>query len=143
MILMIGSSSDKKTQSSGGGSSAPVATSTPAPAVTANKSDFNVTVEAICKEYKNNEIAADKKYKGKMIKVVGKVDDVKKDIMDNFYVTLKRSDPYTLETVQCFFDDEHEEKLSNLKKGATVTILGRGDGLMMNVLLQDCELVSK
>lgn len=103
---------------------------------------ITVGVEEICKEYAKNEVAADKKYKGNLIKITGRVDDVKKDIMDSLYVTLKRQGDFELCQPQCFFDDEHEDQLANLSKGQTVTIIGRVDGLMMNVLIKDAQLAN-
>jgi len=103
---------------------------------------ITVGVEELCKEYAKNEIAADKKYKGNLVKITGRVDDVKKDIMDSLYVTLKRQGDFELCQPQCFFDDEHEDQLANLNKGQKITIIGRVDGLMMNVLIKEAKLVN-
>lgn len=43
--------------------------------------------------------------------------------------------------VQCFFDDAHAAKAAQFNKGDTVTVRGRVDGLMMNVLVKDCEFI--
>lgn len=103
---------------------------------------ITVGVEELCTSYEKNEVAADKKYKGKLIKITGKVDDIKKDILDDLYVTLKRQKDFELCQPQCFFDDEHEDQLANLNKGQTVTIIGRADGLFMNVIIKEARLVN-
>lgn len=122
---------DKKTSSS-------VASQASAP-----KEDvFVVSVEDICNAYKNNEVAADKIFKGNLVQITGIVDDVKKDIMDSLYVTLKRQYEFDFCQPQCFFDDEYEDQLANLRKGQKVTIIGRVDGLMMNVLIKEARLVN-
>ena len=114
-----------------------------APAVAQPKEEvITVGVEELCTSYEKNEVAADKKYKGKLIKITGKVDDIKKDILDDLYVTLKRQKDFELCQPQCFFDDEHEDQLANLNKGQTVTIIGRADGLFMNVIIREARLVN-
>lgn len=113
------------------------------PAVAQPKEEvITVGVEELCTSYEKNEVAADKKYKGKLIKITGKVDDIKKDILDDLYVTLKRQKDFELCQPQCFFDDEYEDQLANLNKGQTVTIIGRADGLFMNVIIREARLVN-
>lgn len=87
--------------------------------------------------YKQNEVKADNNFKGKTFYVSGIVDDIKKDIMDNIYVTLEGDD--VLSSVQCYFDNADEA--ANLSKGQQVVFKGKCNGLMMNVLMKDCELV--
>lgn len=101
-----------------------------------------VSVEDICNAYKSNEVAADKKFKGNLVQITGRVDDVKKDIADSLYVTLKRQDAFEFCQPQCFFDDEHEDQLASLNKGQKITIIGRVDGLMMNVLIKEARLAN-
>ena len=92
-------------------------------------------------DYKNNEVAADEKYKGKTLKVNGFIGDIKKDITDTMYVILQSGGECELRNVQCFFADSEKEKLTQLSKGQVITVEGRCDGLMMNVLLRDCAIV--
>ena len=93
----------------------------------------------LIKEYEGNEIAADQKYKGERLSLTGKIESVGKDIMDNIYITLGGGGG-TFRSVQCFFSDKHAGKIAQLKKGQKVTVEGTCGGLMMNVLLQDCEV---
>jgi hypothetical protein len=88
--------------------------------------------------YTANEVAADAKYKGKVVAVSGTVTRVGKDIIDKMYVTLATRDP--VREVQCMFDDNHAAALARLKNGDKVTIRGRVTGLMGNVGLDDSVL---
>jgi hypothetical protein len=90
--------------------------------------------------YDQNEVAADRSYKGKTIVVEGSVDRVGKDILDTMYVSLSGPEN-SFRSVQCLFEDEHEAQLSNLHPGQRVQVVGRCDGLMMNVLVKDCQIV--
>lgn len=87
--------------------------------------------------YEENEVKADLELKGKTIYVTGFVSQIKKDVMGNIYVTLKGGD--TFREVQCFLKDEMVA--SELKKGMSVTFKGNCKGLMMNVLVEDCEFI--
>ncbi|RZL46358.1 MAG: hypothetical protein EOP00_15235 [Pedobacter sp.] len=89
-------------------------------------------------EYTQNEINADNNFKGKYFYVVGYIDHIGKDIMDDSYVTLKSGD--VIRTVQCFIDDQ--DILANLRKNQKVTIYGQCDGLMMNVIMKDCQVTN-
>ena len=95
---------------------------------------LKVTSKTLYKEYNNNEIAADDKYKGKIIQVRGTIRDIGKDIMDDAYISLIGDDFFG--DVQCFFTDK--SYLLNLKKGQRVNVIGYCDGLFMNIILQNC-----
>lgn len=100
-----------------------------------------VDIKTLLKEYKDNEVRADGQFKDKYVQVTGKVGDIKKDITNSIYVTLGTGAAFEIPQVQCFFDDIHAQKAASLSKGATVTVKGRVSGLMMNVLVKDCEFV--
>lgn len=104
---------------------------------------INVSAEQLIAEYKANEVAADQKYRGQLIQVIGQVDHVGKDILDSMYITLKGKGEYEFVSVQCMFDDSWGTRLSYLSEGDPVIVEGTCDGKMGNVLLKDCRLLSK
>lgn len=79
-------------------------------------------------------------YKGKLIRVKGKVGDVAKDIMGGAYVTVGSGSDFEVRQVQCMLAKGQEGKAMNLGKGTPVTVVGTVSGLMMNVLLDDCVI---
>lgn len=99
-----------------------------------------VSASHLIAEYKANEVAADERYKGRLLAVSGTVDTIGKDILDSMYVTLSSGEQYSITTVQCFFDDSSKSQLSGLSKGQQVTIVGVCDGKFGNVSLKDSEL---
>lgn len=101
---------------------------------------IQVDITKILSDYKNNEVAADNRYKGKLVEVTGLVDDIKKGLMDDLYVTIGTGEQFEIPQIQAFFDDEMNSQLSQLNKGELVTVVCRVDGLMMNVLLKDCSI---
>lgn len=84
-----------------------------------------------------NEINADNQLKAKKLYVEVAIGDIGKDILDNIYVTLESGD--AIRTVQCYIEDK--DLVARLQKGQRITFFGKCDGLMMNVLMKDCEVV--
>lgn len=101
---------------------------------------MQVNIHDILSAYQNNEIGADNRYKGKMIQVTGIVGDIKKDIMDNLYVTLGTGAQFEIPQIQAFFDSSMNKQLGQLHKKQKLTLVCRVDGLMMNVLAKDCVI---
>ena len=95
-------------------------------------------INDILADYKNNEIGADNKYKGKIIEITGKIGVIKKDIMGNLYVTLGTGAIFELPQIQAFFDDSMSDQLARLRKGQQLTVICRIEGLMINVLAKNC-----
>jgi hypothetical protein len=101
-----------------------------------------VPIATLLSEYKQNEVRADQQFKGQIISTTGKVGVVKKDIMNSIYVTVGTGAVFEIPEVQCFPSDGQENKAAALSKGDTVAISGRVEGLMMNVLVKDCQIAS-
>lgn len=97
-----------------------------------------ITSQQLYNAYDANEVAADQKYKGKILLVSGEIEDIAKDITDTIYITLKGGE--YIGSVQCFFSKSYENKAASLSKRQHVTIKGKCDGKMMNILLRGCEL---
>ena len=93
--------------------------------------------------YAANEVAGDQALKGKVFKVKGAVDHVSKDLLNKSYVVVKAGEGPSFRNVQCFFDDSHLDELAPLRPGREVVIFGTCKGLMVNVLMEDCELVTE
>ena len=111
---------------------------TTSPAKETKDQVMQVNIRDILSAYENNEVGADNKYKGKRIQVTGQVDDIKKDLLDNLYVALGTGKDFEIPQIQAFFDDSMNNKLGQLNKGQQLTIVGKVNGLMMNVLMEDC-----
>jgi hypothetical protein len=92
-------------------------------------------------EYKDNELRADGKFKGKTVQVTGVVDAVKTDVMGHIDVSVGTGKILEVPVLQCFFAASEAAGVSSLSRGEKVTVRGRVAGLTMNVLARDCELV--
>ncbi|MFL5344166.1 MAG: OB-fold protein [Hyalangium sp.] len=126
----------------GGSASAAQGSGSATTAVAAQKEAAQkVEIRTLLREYADNEVRADSNFKDHMIQTVGIVGDVKKDITNSIYVTLGTGKEFEIPQVQCFFDDAQAQKAATLSKGAKVGVRGRVSGLMMNVLVKDCEFI--
>jgi hypothetical protein len=99
-----------------------------------------VTPKQLMADYNANEVAADDKYKGKTLELTGTADTISKDFLDQAFVTMETGEP--LKNVQIYFDAENTKKVATLTKGQTITVQGRGDGmvLQLSVVLRDSVL---
>jgi hypothetical protein len=85
----------------------------------------------LCAEYLDNELKADKKYKGKTIQVTGVVEEVKNDY-DGYYAQLKgASKGYLPYTINVYFADSALDRLSNVEKGQEISAIGTCEGKSM------------
>ena len=106
-----------------------------APSIDSNTNPvLTVNSKNLYNDYNNNEIAADDKYKGKIIQVKGTIRDIGNDIMDEAYVTLIGDEFFG--DVQCFFSDK--SYLIDVKKGQNINVVGYCDGLFINVIMKNC-----
>lgn len=110
-------------------------------AISAAREARQVELRTLLSEYTDNEVRADAAFKGKVIQTSGVVDDVKRDVLNTVYVVVGTGKRYEARYLQCFLDEEKTKTVASLTKGSRVTIRGRVKGLMMNVLVEDCELV--
>ncbi len=97
--------------------------------------------DTILSEYKNNELRADGLYKGKLVQISGVIGDVKRDLLNQIYVTVGTGKMFEIPIVQCFFPESAAAKVTTLNKGMRVTVRGNVSGLMANVLVKNCSLV--
>jgi hypothetical protein len=97
-----------------------------------------ISAKQLIAEYEANEVAADNNFKGKTFYVAGTVADIGKDVLGHIYVTLNSNN--IIRKVQCYFEDA--ETAAKLSKDMQVTFKGKCHGLMMNVLMKDCTLIS-
>jgi len=88
-------------------------------------------------EYMANEVAADKAYKGKWIKVSGKVGSVTKEVLDKEPSILLNAGATILEEmpqVRVYLYDTNQ--LGDIKKGQKITVIGKCEDIYNTVYLR-------
>jgi hypothetical protein len=106
------------------------------------ESAVSVQATELLADYKANEVRADGKWKGKMVKVTGFVSEIKKDFTDSSYVNVGTGAEIEIPIVQCSLKSGQESAAGNLSKGQPVSVKGRVKGLILfSVDLEDCEIL--
>lgn len=67
---------------------------------------------------------------------------MRKDVIGDAYITLGANGPYEVVMVQCILNKAQVKKAAALTQGTRVTGCGRVSGMLMNVLVRECELVN-
>ncbi|QJW98547.1 OB-fold protein [Frigoriglobus tundricola] len=103
---------------------------------------ITITAVALDQEFDANELAADRKYKGKTLVVSGVVKRITRDDKPGKVTIELSGTPES--TVDCHFDRANQGDLGPLVVGQDVTIRGRCRGKVRSyVTLETCALVSE
>lgn len=99
---------------------------------------YPITAVQLFNEYEANEVAADNKYKNKIVVVTGTIESIGKDIFDEAYIRIKAGGSYN--GILCSFSDEYLNAFNKISKGQKITITGKVSGFMMgSVIVNDCS----
>jgi len=98
---------------------------------------ITISASQLYSDYKQNELAADEKYKGKMIEVSGTVATIE-EMFGQKFITLNTGD--IIGKIQCFLDDSEGSKAASLTVGQQIILTGKGDGMSFNVALRNCVI---
>ena len=94
--------------------------------------DFEVTLDQLAKEYKNNVSVADSKYGGRTLAITGLVDN--KLLGSSVIFAGSREHGFA---TQCFFDKDEADSLKKVKSRDEITVIGvcmgrdKNDGPLM------------
>ena len=103
--------------------------------------ELNISATELINAYKENEIKADKMYKGKIVEVNGIVDAIDSGIDDKAVIRLSDGDEFSFYNVHCYIDDENQDKACELKKGENVKIIGKAYGeIIGQPVIKDCKI---
>lgn len=98
--------------------------------------DVIISAAKLVLEYENNEVAAQQKYENKIVQINGVIEDIGLDIMDKSYIVLSSGKEMSITGVQCYF--HNKDAVAKLSKGQIVTVQGKVEGKMGNVLVKQC-----
>jgi hypothetical protein len=100
---------------------------------------ITVTSANISKEYSENEVAADDKYKSKIIEISGKITGIDNGSFDNEMIIKLADGKYDFSGPWCYMKASEKEKVLAFKKGQQVTLIGKGESATMgSPILKDC-----
>lgn len=101
-----------------------------------------ITTEMIA-DFDKNQLAAEEKYKGKLLEFTAMVKNISEDFTGNPFLSLVPEDAdemYFGTSIQCVFKDKSQ--LTSLENGQTVTVRGTGDVMTIGIVsVKDCQIV--
>lgn len=99
-----------------------------------------VDYKTLYKDYEDNAISADKKYRDKKLVLTGAIANIDRDIAQSPYITFN-VDEYGAKSIKMSFDND--DTVAALKKGQKVTVVGTCGGTFASVVvvLNDCSIV--
>ncbi|UCB42006.1 MAG: hypothetical protein JSV77_05890 [Dehalococcoidales bacterium] len=101
-----------------------------------------VTVAELCSSYQSYGMAGHDEFKDSVFRVRGMVDSVvNKDVVGQYRVALTDNEPHPLGEVYCKFGKDDAAELNRLTVGQELTVEGRYEGFVTNIVLTDCALV--
>jgi hypothetical protein len=102
-----------------------------------------LTSDDLVKEYQQNELAADGKYKNKLVQVTGKVGKVGKHPLGYPFVQLGTGQEEDLFGVTCYLTEKATEEAAKLQPGETITVRGSCMGKLggQALRLENCEII--
>jgi hypothetical protein len=104
---------------------------------------LNITIKELSEACDADSEAAEARFAGSILQItaeVGRIPVVESS--ENPCIILISSEEPTAMNVLCIFDKRHEEEINRLSEGQLVTVQGRYDGCVMNVLVNDCVLIN-
>lgn len=110
-------------------------------AVEVTPAAVNVTASELVKAYKDNEIAANEKYKDKLLLVSGSIDSINAGMGDEPLIMLKSNSDYGMNNPHAKLADSDVKKAGTLKKGQTIKLLCKGNSeIAGSPMLEDCVI---
>ena len=98
-------------------------------------------VEHIVDAYEANTVAADRRFKGRTLKITGDVININTDFRGDPYLVLK-SGENRWKSAQFSFDKSADEQLAQVTKGERVTLVCIGDGdIVKTPMFSSCVLL--
>jgi len=109
-------------------------------ACTSKEPDYRLSPQQLLTANEADAIAADTKYRGKMVEVGGVVEENGLETMGMPFVMPATETGMSLFGVQCIFSEKEKPILGALSKGDEATVTGTVDGYMGNVIVRGCIL---
>ena len=101
-----------------------------------------VDATALIADFDKNKLAANDKYKDKVIQTTGYIKNISNDVSGQYYLSLNpTNDQYYFGTsIACYFKDKSE--LTSLSNGQSVTVQGTMQEMTLGIVpMNDCKVV--
>jgi hypothetical protein len=138
LLVVLGSSSTPTAARTAPAQQASTSSTAPAPVAPVEPLK-SFTAKQVASSYEENTVAADMQFKGKKVKVSGRITDINTDFLGRPYLVLAGTNDFM--GPQFGFDKSDMSVMATLKKGATVNVICTGKGDVAKVpMFEDCEM---
>jgi hypothetical protein len=101
-----------------------------------------ITIEELSGACEADSEAAEVRFAGSILQITAEVERIPEvESSEKPCIILTTSERPAAMNVLCIFDKQHEAAIDRLSEGQLVTVQGRYDGCVMNILVNDCVLV--
>ncbi|HEY31538.1 MAG TPA: hypothetical protein G4O10_00345 [Dehalococcoidia bacterium] len=101
-----------------------------------------ITIEELNRICREDSEAAEVRFANTILQVIGVVARIPPmESIENPCLILTNSEKSVARNLLCVFDKQHEAAINQLSVGQMVTVQGKYDGCVINILLNDCVLV--
>lgn len=101
-----------------------------------------IAAPALFAEYRANEVAADRKFKGRYLAVTGRIAEISKDFMGGVFLALRTSNQF--QSVHANLADSEHDRAAQLKRGQGIMVLCKGGGMTIgSPVLEECRIVDR
>ena len=109
--------------------------------IAGSKADFAIDAPALLQEFETDETAANKKYLDKIIAVKGRIASIETTPEGNLNIALTTNSD--MATVSCAMLPSEKDEAANIKAGDEITVKGLCTGMLMDVVLTNCSIVTE
>lgn len=108
--------------------------------VKSTKPVASVTADELYTIFEQNEVAAEHKYKGKVIKIRGKIQDISSNALTDEPGVMIGSKGFPA-SVHCDFSKSQIDSIIELRKGQNITVKGKVEMKMGYVMVNGCIIL--
>jgi len=105
---------------------------------------LKISTNNFIKDFDDNQLAAEEKYKDKLIEFSAVIQNISEDIVGTPFLSLKPTadEFYMGTTIKCNFNDKSE--LTSVKNGQSVVLQGTVDTQSLGIIsVKDCKIISE
>ncbi len=99
---------------------------------------ISITAEQLYKEYESNEVAADQKYKNKILNLSGTIRDIGKTIGDKPYINFATG-RFTHQVMVSFPAKVYDNQLATYSNGMQLDLTGKCNGMTLGMVTIDVK----
>lgn len=101
-----------------------------------------VDATALIADFDKNKLAANDKYKDKIVQTTGYIKNISNDVTGQYFLSLnpKNDQYYFGTTIACYFKDKSQ--LTSLSNGQSVTVQGTMQEMTLGIVaMKDCKVI--